>query len=258
MKTITRIDDFYEEYRNTTHKVAERLIQELDPKSSEVLVDIGCGDGALTIPLSRRLHECKVIAIDNDPQALHRLEQNVVRLNLRNVEIVHDDAKQLSTVTNGSADYVVSHWLLGVFKQTEDLRKIFAEIQRVLKDGGRTAHSESYPHPASRAQELYMRADTLIFDTKWWEPLECQGMLGDIGFCDMKVELLDFRIKVKPNTAYELLADWETRSTSFIPRVEFSTAKRAEVISRCGWPIQRVGLEFPTEYIIYARKLGEP
>lgn len=46
--------------------VIERIIQELNPKSNEHLIEIGAGQGALTIPLLKILKVLEIIEIDRD------------------------------------------------------------------------------------------------------------------------------------------------------------------------------------------------
>lgn len=47
-------------------EIIERIITALSPKPNEHLIEIGAGQGALTVPLLKQLHELEVIELDRD------------------------------------------------------------------------------------------------------------------------------------------------------------------------------------------------
>lgn len=254
MKLITEVEDFNKKYKITTQKVAKFLIKKLKPKQNQTIVEIGCGDGALTIPIAKKLKKCRIIAVDNEKKALDELKKKINKLRLKNIEVINSSATDLKEISNEQVDYLISHWLLGVITKAKDLRKMFLEFYRVLKRGGKMAHSESYPHPKNKAQELYMKADTFIMNTKWWDPKDYKRLMKIIGFKNIKIKLLEFDIKVKPVTAFNLFHFWERTFTSFIPKEKFSTGKADKFIQKYGKLVRKHGIKFPTEYVIFAIK----
>ncbi|MET1413209.1 methyltransferase domain-containing protein [Roseibium sp. HPY-6] len=104
----------------------------LQPKPEDVIADIGCGNGMLTLELSRAIGaEGKVIGIDPSDDmrgaALKRCAQ------CTNVEIVKGTATHLP-LDPASADKAVS---LQVFEYLDDLPGAVSEAKRILKPGGR-------------------------------------------------------------------------------------------------------------------------
>ncbi len=54
------------------HKWRGAILNSLELKSDDVLVDIGCGTGTLAVMAKQRAPNAKVIGIDPDPDALAR------------------------------------------------------------------------------------------------------------------------------------------------------------------------------------------
>ncbi|MCK9372623.1 MAG: class I SAM-dependent methyltransferase [Sulfuricurvum sp.] len=65
----------------------EDFISRMELSGDEVILDIGCGPGALTIPLAKRVKE--VIAIDFSARMLEELEAYAVRENVSNIKTYH-------------------------------------------------------------------------------------------------------------------------------------------------------------------------
>lgn len=78
----------------------------LNPKPGEVVVDIGCMWGALTIPLAKA--GCSVVAIDQTLDSLRLLQQRLVDDALTNVEVVCSDLKKVSYVDSTVNTFVVN------------------------------------------------------------------------------------------------------------------------------------------------------
>lgn len=104
----------------------------LGPKPGDVIADIGCGNGVLTLELSRTIgDDGKVFAVDPSDDmrgaAIKRCAQ------CSNVEILAGTATDLPLET-ASIDKAVS---LQVFEYLDDLAAAVADARRVLKPGGR-------------------------------------------------------------------------------------------------------------------------
>jgi len=78
----------------------------LDPKPGEVIVDVGCMWGALTIPLA--MAGCTVIAIDQTLESLKLLQQRLIDDALTNVEIVCSDLKKVRYADSAVDMFVVN------------------------------------------------------------------------------------------------------------------------------------------------------
>ena len=111
----------------------KKMIKSLKLKSGETIVEIGPGKGALTFPLIKECGEndCKIIAVERDPELAASLELLAVRNNLQ-IEIIKDDAlKILSEITKTYKLKPISYKLVGniPYYITGKLLRILSELE---------------------------------------------------------------------------------------------------------------------------------
>lgn len=106
------------------HKLADGVVEWLDPKPDERILDLGCGDGQLTQRLAAV--GTRVVGVDASTAMVEAAKS-------RGVHALHGSAEHLA-FADAEFDAVFSnaalHWVRG---QDEML----AEVQRVMKRGGR-------------------------------------------------------------------------------------------------------------------------
>ncbi len=90
-------------HHETTHMMAQLLL-ELDVKGKTVL-DMGCGTGVLAI-LARKMQAAKVTAIDNDEWAYNNSQENIIKNNVPEIEVLLGDADLL---TDQQFDLVIAN-----------------------------------------------------------------------------------------------------------------------------------------------------
>lgn len=71
----------------------EKILSHADIKGDEVILEIGSGIGTLTIAMAKKAR--KVIAIEKDPVIADILSQIIVEENLKNIELINDDALKM-------------------------------------------------------------------------------------------------------------------------------------------------------------------
>ena len=77
------------------HRVIQKLIYEVNPKPSDLMVEIGPGLGALTFPLLDTIDQLHVVEIDRD--VIKRLEQkNNPKLEIHSVDALEYDFSKLT------------------------------------------------------------------------------------------------------------------------------------------------------------------
>ena len=110
------------------HRIADMVSRHLDIKDKKVL-DIGCGDGGVSVAFAQR--GADVVGIDLDPD---RIDTSTLRANDHrlNVKFFVDDAEKMS-LNDNSYDVVVCNALIEHVFNPEELA---SEISRVLKNGG--------------------------------------------------------------------------------------------------------------------------
>lgn len=156
----------------------ERLLQRLQWKGSEQVLDLGCGRGLLLIAAAKRLTTGKATGIDlwqsedlsdNRPDAT---AENARREGVADrVDIQTGDMRKLP-FADASFDYVVSRAAIHNLYEAGERAKAIAEVARVLKPGGQALiedirHGNEYAavfaqHACSDAQFIGSKLAALL------------------------------------------------------------------------------------------------
>jgi len=119
--------------------VSASLIALSEVKPGETVLELGCGGGLDTVLLAQRVGpQGQVIGMDCAGPMLERAQVNLRQLGYSNVALACAPAECLPLADN-AVDCVVSN---GLFNLSAEKEAIFAEIERVLKPGGRTVNAE--------------------------------------------------------------------------------------------------------------------
>ena len=123
--------------------VWKELLDELDLRGDEQVLDIGCGRGAVLIPAARRLPQGHATGVDiwrlrdqtgNSQTAAER--NALVEGVSERVDFVHADARDLPLPT-GSFDVVLSNLTFSNIRGDDERARALREAVRVLRPGGR-------------------------------------------------------------------------------------------------------------------------
>jgi len=108
-------------------------------RPGEVVLDLGCGAGLdLLIAAEKVGPRGRVIGVDMTDEMLERARDNVAAAGRANIELRKGLIEDLP-VESGSVDWVISNCVINL---SPDKAKVFAEISRVLKPGGRMLVSD--------------------------------------------------------------------------------------------------------------------
>jgi len=108
------------------------LLGDIEPGS--VVLDLGCGAGTdLLIAAQMVGPDGRVIGVDMTPAMLERAAASARAMGLENVEL-HESLIESLPLEDASVDIVISN---GVIDLVPDKEAVFAEIDRVLRPGGR-------------------------------------------------------------------------------------------------------------------------
>ena len=117
------------------------LLGDIEPGS--VVLDLGCGAGTdLLIAAQMVGPDGRVIGVDMTPAMLERAAASARAMGLENVEL-HESLIESLPLEDASVDIVISN---GVIDLVPDKEAVFAEIDRVLRPGGRLQLAEVIIH----------------------------------------------------------------------------------------------------------------
>lgn len=125
--------------------------------TGERVVDLGSGGGFDSFVASAQVGpDGHVVGVDMTREMLVKARRVAAEIGLKNVEFREGLIEELP-VEEGWADVVISN---GVINLCADKRRIFSEIQRVLRPGGRIqfadiAHGKPVPEEAIRDVNLW-------------------------------------------------------------------------------------------------------
>ena len=115
--------DEYKQHASFVPSLAKDLIELLNPQPGETILDLGCGDGLLTLELQQR--GCSVIGVDSSPGMVEASKS-------RGIEAYVQDAHHLNY--HHSFDAVFSNAALHWLTQPE---KVIEGVHAALKPKGR-------------------------------------------------------------------------------------------------------------------------
>jgi trans-aconitate 2-methyltransferase len=118
----------YDRISAPLERIGREVLERLQLRGSETVLDAGCGSGRVTEALLERLPQGHVIGVDGSAEMLAAAR---TRLSDR-VELIHQDLEQLD-IGERRVDAILStatfHWL-------SDHPQLFARLRAALRDGG--------------------------------------------------------------------------------------------------------------------------
>lgn len=115
--------------------MGDEIIQELNPETDDVVLDIACGTGEPGLTIASLVKDGKVILTDLAEEMLEIAKENALLKGLNNIETIACDVSDIPFVAN-SFDAISCRFGFMFFP---DMLQAAKEMHRVLKPGGRIA-----------------------------------------------------------------------------------------------------------------------
>lgn len=159
--------DDYAKHSSSQYKWAQELIPKLKLSGSEVLLDIGCGDGKITAVLAKSLPDGCVVGIDSSEDMVTLAQQAFPPDTYPNLSFQRMDARTLTF--QEKFDRVFSnaalHWII-------DHKSVLRGVQRSLKSGGRLLFQMG---GKGNAQGILAVLDKMFLAERWQKSFEGFG-----------------------------------------------------------------------------------
>jgi trans-aconitate 2-methyltransferase len=224
---------------------ARELIAKLRLRGDESLLDLGCGDGKVTVEIAAQLPRGRVIGADVSSEMIEFAQRNFPPAGHPNLSFVHADASRLPFEAEFDVAFsnAALHWIV-------DHRPVLRGIARALKPGGRALLQMG---GQGNAADMLAVIDSLIAEPSWRAYFErfqfrygfhgvdsYRRWLTEAGLNPLRVELLP---KQMIHESIDRFAGWVR--TTWLPYIQaVQDARRSEFI---GAVIDRYAQEHPPD-----------
>jgi trans-aconitate methyltransferase len=155
-----------------THIRWRAIRRVVDPHGS--MVDVGCGDGMLTLELARRFTSTSVRGIDVDPGAIAQADRTRTGIGVHNASFECADVGQIHFDTVGSA------LLLDILEHVDDDESLVDRLGSAVPPGGRVVVSTPTPNfPRFFGREFH---EAVGHVRDGYEPGDVADLLKHAGF----------------------------------------------------------------------------
>ncbi len=103
----------------TKEEIRAISLYKLELNKNDIVVDVGCGTGAMSVDIAKRVK--KVYAIDVNKKAIELTKKNIEKFNIKNCEVIHGNAKEILKNLNFNKAFI------GGTKNIEEILKILVQ-----------------------------------------------------------------------------------------------------------------------------------
>jgi trans-aconitate 2-methyltransferase len=201
---------FYAANSNAQLSWASELLEKLNLKGAESLLDIGCGDGKITAEIAYRLQKGNVVGIDSSEEMINFAVNNFPKEKFPNLDFILLDARNLNS--EEEFDFIFSNAVLHWIKDHRSLLKaIFNALRpkgRILLQMGGKGNCIDIMKAAGKAMKNpHWKScfSDFINPYGFYDDIEYKEWLLEAGFIIDKVQLIP---KDMQHTGREGLTGW--------------------------------------------------
>jgi SAM-dependent methyltransferase len=193
-------------------------------QAGQTVLDLGSGAGLDCLLAAQKVGaEGHVIGVDMTPEMIERARANAKRVNATNVEFRQGYLEDLPVKAN-SVDVVISNCVINL---SPDKAKVFAEIFRVLKPGGRLAVSDivtdgELPEEVRSSLSAWAGCVAGAVDAK-----EYIAMMEAVGFADISINPVFFDKETVDDALRDMKLDLSAHPKEAIYKAVYSAKIKA-------------------------------
>ena len=154
------------------------LVEQLRPGADDVIVDIGCGTGALLTRIGKIAPSARLIGIDPDPAVLVRARKRIGEADL-SVELHIGFARQAAELLTGIMPTKITSSLVLHQVPMEEKKAALAAMHAALETGGEV-HIADYGLQRTRLMRTLFRTVVQNLDGHENTEPNAQGVLPDL------------------------------------------------------------------------------
>jgi len=189
---------------------AKELIPKLKLQGNETLLDIGCGDGKITVELARYLPNGRVVGVDSSAEMIRLAQHNFPSKDYPNLSFHVMNAKKLTFHSEFDRAFsnAALHWIV-------DQKTVLNGVKRSLKSGGRLLFQMAGKGNAKDILSIINKLaavkpwkgffSTMTFPYGFYDTEEYKAFLQSADLVQLRVELFPKDMKFK---GAEGLAGW--------------------------------------------------
>lgn len=185
----------YEQNSQAQQKWAKELIAHLDLKGAEDVLDLGCGDGKVTVEIADLVTNGSVIGVDNSKRMIELAQEKYPTNQNPNLSFQVMDARNL--IFENCFDIVFSnavlHWIENHQPVIEGLYKsLRAGGKILLRMGGKADAQEiiAVMNRVSKSNKWEQYFTNFTFPFAFLDVDDYHTLLNDAGFSIIRVELI--------------------------------------------------------------------
>jgi 2-polyprenyl-3-methyl-5-hydroxy-6-metoxy-1,4-benzoquinol methylase len=213
---------------STQYERLAQIFANILGKKNWKVAEIGCGSGALTIPLAKHLVNAQFVLVDRFVGCVHWQNYKALVSNLKRAKlvgrariVVSDYLKWIAIQGDKTYDAVISSEFLPEI-DSAGTRQFVRECYRLLRPKGIVVHSFLSPVPRNIRQKLLITADsnpawTNTPPKEWFSPKPELVIreLRESGFHRIRRKVIRSNLVIKGDAARSQLKRWQIKDSFF-------------------------------------------